>query len=283
MLDVLFVLLLSFILGFGSPFVLTNKAFADIKDEECEKGGLHDFEVTIQVYATEDQEGVRLFLCKKCSYEYIQTIPATGHLWGNWIVEIQPSCEREGYGYRVCQNYANNPHYEEMVIPALSSSGEHSYSVVEQVKSTCVEEGYILYSCVVCEQVTTERTPPLGHSWGDWYTEVEPAIGEEGRSCRTCVHDPVHVEYKSIPALVMIKKEEKSTPPPTAQPDPPQPSRFFTFEPNVVDAAVWTADILITVLFLFLALPFVFRMTWIKRKRSEAYEKARQQAREKRS
>lgn len=275
-------LLLSVVLSFSGTFT-SQSAFADNLDEACPLGGLHDFTVTIFEYATEDREGIRLFSCNKCGRQYEQTIPATGHAWGSWIVEVAPTCENEGYEYRVCQNYPSNPHYEERVMPALSASGTHSYVVVDRVESTCTEEGSLLYRCSVCGQTTSEVTPPSGHTWGDWYTETEPQVGKEGRSCRVCTKDPSHIEYESIPPLAAPVQHKKDDLTPLAPDTPADSNLFFTFEPNVVDAAVWSADLLLILVFVLLAIPFMFQVTWIKQKRSEASEKAWRQTAVKRS
>lgn len=274
---VVFVLLISIVLVLSGIFV-PDRAFGDTSQEACIGGTPHNFEVTVQKYAMENEEGVRLFSCKRCSYSYEQIIPATGHVWGEWVIETEPTCETEGHEHRVCQKYPDNPHYENRTLSKLSDSGEHSYTVVDQTESTCTERGSQLLRCSVCGQTTTEETAPLGHEWGEWYTEVDPQIGQAGKSRRTCSRDASHIEYKSISPL--LSQEEK--PSASLGSDSETPLSFFTFVPNDVDKALWSIDLLAILLFIFLALPFIFQVTWIKKKRREAYEKARLQAQEER-
>lgn len=63
---------------------------------------------------------------------------------------------------------------------------EHVYQ--ETVTSpTCTDQGYTAHVCTLCgNRYLDDYVPAVGHSYGPWYREVEPACDTEGQDCRDC-------------------------------------------------------------------------------------------------
>ena len=114
-----------------------------------------------------------------------QTIPATGHAWGDWSI-VKPATEtEEGLMERVCQNNAS--HTETKPIEKLQPH-THTYTSTVTAEPTCTDDGETTYTCSVC---------------GDTYTEPIPATGEHVDAdnsgyCDTCEEmmvGPDHCTY----------------------------------------------------------------------------------------
>lgn len=266
----------AFLLG-ARPLV----AYAD----ECPSGGDHVYSVVIVKYATEDEDGLRRFTCTKCGYTFDQAIPATGHEWGPWTLDVAPTCTSEGSEYRVCTKYPDHPHYEYRLIPPLSPTGEHDFILSGEDAATCTEPGHRYYTCSICGETMAEETPALGHEWGEWTVDAEPTATEDGRRSRTCLHDESHVEYEAIPALGEPEEERSpvqvQSPPPAAKPDQteePEEENLFWSGPNAVDAVLLGADFAVLAVFFLLALPLLYRWKWIRGRRAEAVERFKAEA-----
>ncbi|MBE6573773.1 MAG: DUF2341 domain-containing protein, partial [Ruminococcaceae bacterium] len=95
----------------------------------------------------------------------------------------------EGTKYRFYVVLADSSGNSVVSDPVLftASSHVHSYTSVT-TDPTCTEDGITVYSCI-CNDTYTEIIPAKGHSFGAWYTTVEPtteAEGEERRDCANC-------------------------------------------------------------------------------------------------
>ncbi|MBR5514580.1 MAG: InlB B-repeat-containing protein [Clostridia bacterium] len=64
----------------------------------------------------------------------------------------------------------------------------HSYSS-KVTAPTCTEKGYTAYSCSICgHSYTDNEIDATGHSFGAWYTVVEPTVTSEGTERRDCAN-----------------------------------------------------------------------------------------------
>lgn len=244
----------------------------------CPAGGDHSYSVTIIEYATGATDGTRLFTCTQCGYSYEQTIPRTGHHWGPWIVDLKPTCTAPGHEYRACTHYADNPHYEERAIPALSATGEHRFQLIEEVSSSCLIPGSRLFACSICGTAQREDTPALGHAWSEWVVDTDPTTSEEGREKRVCLHDAGHVEYQAIP--VLDHPYSGNSPGGKRFFEVPE---FFSSGPSMFDAVMLAIDFVVLAMFLLLMIPLIYQLIWINKKREEAREEYRSQVRERSS
>ncbi len=126
-------------------------------------------------------EGYTTYTCH-CGDSYVaDKIPATGHTYGDWETVKEATCISNGEQRRDC---ANCDHFETKVIAATG----HSYKAVV-TKPTCTTEGYTTYTCHCGDSYVADRTPAVGHSFGQWYTVKEATCtsnGEQRRDCANC-------------------------------------------------------------------------------------------------
>ena len=78
------------------------------------------------------------------------------HVWGEWEVTIEPTCDEDGEMTRVCEG---DP--EHIQTKPVNNLG-HSYELAEHMDATSDENGYDLYVCEAC---------------GDSYETLLPATG----------------------------------------------------------------------------------------------------------
>ena len=85
--------------------------------EECPEGDEHEFEVELIRQATNTEDGLRKYTCKKCVYSYEEVIENYGHKWTEWQLVIEPTCETTGVEERRCTGCDD---FEQREVGALS-------------------------------------------------------------------------------------------------------------------------------------------------------------------
>ncbi|MBP3330503.1 MAG: hypothetical protein J6L89_06685 [Clostridia bacterium] len=109
-------------------------------------------------------------------------IPATGHNHGDWVTEIEPTCETEGLKVRKC---SCGDRIEESIPSLGHSEGE---TVIEsEIDPDCENEGSydeVVY-CTVCNKELSRTTiiiDALGHTEGETVieNEIDPDCENEG-------------------------------------------------------------------------------------------------------
>ena len=121
-------------------------------------------------------------------------VPALGHDWSDWNIEVPATDTTEGSRSRSCSRCEAT---ETETIPTT----EHKHEYVETtVDATCTTNGYTEHRCA-CGDYYVSDIPAPGHSYTEW-TEVTPATeeeeGVEERHCTVCGEG---VETRSIPKL----------------------------------------------------------------------------------
>ena len=154
----------------------TCSACGDSYTEEVAAAGhSHQPKVTAPT-CTED--GYITYTCS-CGDSY--TAPgqaSTGHAWGEWVIDVEPTEETEGAKHRDC---ANCDEVETAVIPELSH--EHSYTETV-VAPTCTEKGYTKHTCRCGDTYNTDEVDALGHD--EKTVTVDPTCTEAGSTTTTC-------------------------------------------------------------------------------------------------
>lgn len=171
---------------------LTAVAYA----ESCPKGGEHDYSVKLVKQASNTEDGLRTYTCKKCGRSYDEVIPSFGHEWSEWSVEVAPECNRTGIEERHCLKCDSS---EKRMIESLG----HDYRLKEEKSANCVEGGYRRYECSRCGHSYEEFTSTaLGHEWGEWEREGDNEV-------RACKRNPSHVEKRTAAAEAVEEKEKE--------------------------------------------------------------------------
>ena len=70
--------------------------------DECPEGDEHDFEVELVKQASNTEDGLRTYTCKKCGYTFDEVIESFGHVWTEWKVVTAPTCDTTGIEERLC-------------------------------------------------------------------------------------------------------------------------------------------------------------------------------------
>ena len=114
------------------------------------------------------------------------------HSYGEWIEEVSATCTANTakgvlghYHCSVCNKDFDENH-EELTSLEIAKL-KHIYEE-ERKDATCVEAGYIKYTCSLCGNNYTEDLLPTGHKW-----DYDEATCEHGQNCLNC--------GLSIPAL----------------------------------------------------------------------------------
>jgi rubredoxin len=141
--------------------------------------GDHKYIVTM-IEPAAGTDGKKTFVCELCGYRYTQILPATDHLWGEWIIDRQPDCTRPGERHRTC-TATDIPHREYGDIPALG----HNYGV-NITNPDCEHNGRKIYTCKQCGDSYAEAFGQAdGHSYKEEIT-VPPEYNKEGLKTFTC-------------------------------------------------------------------------------------------------
>lgn len=117
----------------------------------------HDYNIT-ETAPTYQNEGVRTYRCKVCSYSYTEQIPALVHQYSNdW------SSDETGH-YHACLDKG----YESV----KKDFAKHEYNVTE-IPSTYDEEGSCVYVCRVCGYTYEKATSKLTHKFASEWSADE--------------------------------------------------------------------------------------------------------------
>ena len=77
----------------------------------------HQYKVQSEVKADCEQNGYITFACTICGDHYTDTMTATGHSYGEWITDDEPTLFARGHRHKVCEN--NPEHLISEDIPQL--------------------------------------------------------------------------------------------------------------------------------------------------------------------
>ena len=114
------------------------------------------------------------------------------HSFGDWSVEIEPTCTKGGIMSRSCRCGAR----EEKAIKVL----DHTFGDWITVKEAeCGIAGLIERSCT-CGKKEEKETSPLYHIYGSWSVTKSPTCNIEGEEARFCINCN-HKETRPIDAL----------------------------------------------------------------------------------
>lgn len=124
-------------------------------------------------------------ICENCGYVETagETIPATGHSYGDWTITTEPTCSAAGSKYRTCSACGKED-------TATISALDHSYGSWTTTKEpTCSAEGEKIRTCKNCGSNEKEIIAAADHVFDEWNV-VESAScflpGQEERTCYTC-------------------------------------------------------------------------------------------------
>lgn len=129
------------------------------------------------------EAGYTSFVCD-CGNEYTSDpVPATGHMYGEWVITKDATTESEGSAKRTCSACSK---IETKRLPKLDKgapSHKHKYTSNITKEPTCSSTGIKTYTCS-CGDSYTDTLPKRNHSYT---TEVvKPTCTSDGYTAYTC-------------------------------------------------------------------------------------------------
>lgn len=141
----------------------------------------HNFIEVETVEPTCTEDGYVRYVCEHDeSHEEFKTLKS-GHVLGDYVVIIAPTCLSYGKERAFCENCM---HYEDRdILPA------HNYDVVlDVIEPTCTSEGYTVKQCSACgDTINANYVGKSAHFWTEWITETEGDCMTPGTKKRICV------------------------------------------------------------------------------------------------
>ena len=148
------------------------------------------------------EDGTKTATCDRCDATNTITDEgsATGHIDadGDGIcddcganVTLENTCEycgkvHEGFFGKIVQFFHNIFLKLRKFFGGFGNIHLHSYESVV-IDPTCTEQGYTTHTCKICGRTYKDSyTDALGHSFGDWVTDVEATCNTEGHQYRVC-------------------------------------------------------------------------------------------------
>ena len=183
----------------------------------------HVYEKNTVKKPTCTEKGLIEYTCKYCGDTYTKQVPATGHNYGEWIVDKKPTEKADGHRYKQC---ANCGHRIEETIPKLNH--DHKAKLVKGKAATCTEYGtkdyYFCEGCgkkfsdSQCKHEVTDKDLVIKATGHDYKSEMTkaPTCTEEGiitYTCKNCSHNytekikPTGHEYELKTKVVHHEEE----------------------------------------------------------------------------
>lgn len=125
---------------------------------------------------------MRTFTCTVCHNTRTEAIEAPGHEYGEWVIDRDATCVKEGSKHRDC---IRSDATQTESIPA---TGQHQWKVLSTTAATCSQDGTVTYKCAVCGDTKTETLKATGqHSYGAGVVTKAATCAEPGIMTYTCV------------------------------------------------------------------------------------------------
>jgi len=242
---------------------------------DCD-AGRHQYSESRRIPATAMEDGEAIYLCSACGQQYTQILYATDHLWGAWVTDRQPTCTRPGERHRACNRGQSHDEYDE--IPPLG----HKYDASVTAQPGCEEGGVTTFTCARCGNKYTEPIPAIGHEYEQAATR-EPSCFELGAISFVCTHDPAHAYEEELPPIGSHSFGEWTVETPAGEGAEGLEARVcardgfretrplealpVSSEFPVVDVLLVGANVGFIALFMFLLIPYIACLRYIKKRR----------------
>lgn len=131
--------------------------------------------------------GIRTYTCRECGATREESLPATGHSFGDWVTIQSPTFHVDGECRRTCTVCA---FYESLRLPKLSESHTHSFAGKEEIvtPATCTATGSKKVYCVAeeCGEYTLVALPKIDHIAGEWQITENATCQKNGTKVKKC-------------------------------------------------------------------------------------------------
>lgn len=112
-----------------------------------------------------------------------------GHKFGEWVPEVEVTCEADGSSKRTCSECGlTEERVDKTEGHTWSKEGVDAYGEVFKKAPTCSEEGYIGKMCTRCYVTSTEKIPTIPHDWDAWVVLSGDCVSgaTRTRQCKVC-------------------------------------------------------------------------------------------------
>lgn len=170
----------------GEEVILCNVCGKPSQTRPIKKLGHTSGEWVVTKEATCTEKGTNSHYCSVCNEVYeTEEIPVIPHTY-EWVVIAEPDCTTDGMKHNKC---SCGKVLSTQVIPMLGhdKSGD----------ATCEEDS-------VCLRCDTVLRAALGHDWDNGRITKDPTETEQGEREYTCLRDPEHKKYETIPVRIVI-------------------------------------------------------------------------------
>lgn len=144
--------------------------------------------------------------CDRCDVELIRihtVIPALGHDYGEFVVDIPQTCTTNGEKSKYCSRCSNR-----IEVTSIPMYGHDFNKPSKRVKRypTCIVDGEYYYDCSRCGDDSNETytyiVAKLGHEYMDEYTtDISPTCVANGSKSRHCIRCSEKKDVAIISAL----------------------------------------------------------------------------------
>ena len=140
------------------------------------------------------EDGYDLYRCE-CGETREETIAATGHSYGEWVV-TDATCTADGSQTKTCS-------CGDAVTEVIPATGHDYDEGTVTTEPTCLAEGVLTKKCKNCDDTITESVAALRHAYAESSEILEqPTCTEDGlMGTGTCTRCGATLENEPIPAL----------------------------------------------------------------------------------
>lgn len=146
--------------------------------------GNHSYGEWVTKDATCTEDGSSTRTCTVCNKTESETIPATGHTWGNWTTDKAATCTTDKTELRECATC----HTQEHRTVENTALGHDFTDYKSDGNATCTKDGTKTAKCSRCD--ATDTKPDSGskkdHSWGEYKSNSNATCTEDGTKTREC-------------------------------------------------------------------------------------------------
>ena len=131
--------------------------------------------------------------CDRCGEVFTaQTVvDELGHDYSEWVDNNDNATHTKTCLRESCKDY----------IVGHTVTENHNMAESDRLDATCLEKGFVEYTCTDCGYSYTIELNATGHDWGEWFISVNETCTEKGENKRICKNDATHIETTERDAL----------------------------------------------------------------------------------
>ncbi len=170
-----------------TPYTCTNDKCTHAYNVYNTPAKAHNYDqVENSSTATCTAGGTVTLKCSDCGKEITAEVPALGHDWGEWSVDVNPTAAAEGTKIRSCKRNGCTE-TETVTLPKLGH--DMVKSTEKSTAATCTSEGTDVYVCTThtdCGYTYFVKVAPVAHTYGEGVETEKATCTTDGEMTYTC-------------------------------------------------------------------------------------------------